>query len=109
MFTDNILGYIKQCTNTVTVDKRIRVYSNQKPWMTREVQQLLKVRNTAFRSGDRALYSTAGMNLRRGIRKAKSDYRRRIEDHLDSNNSRQEWQGPPRSTATSPSLLRSMR
>jgi len=46
-----------------------------------------------LRSGDRALYSTAQANLRRGIRKSKSDYRRRIEDHLDSNNSRQVWQG----------------
>ena len=77
----------------VTVDKRIQVYPNQKPWMSREVQQLLKARNTAFRSGDGARYSTARINLKRGIRKAKSDYRRRIKDHLDSNNSRQVWQG----------------
>lgn len=61
--------------------------------MTREVQQLLKERNTAFRSEDRALYNTARSNLRRGIRKAKSDHRRRMEEHLDSNNSRQVWQG----------------
>ena len=93
LFTDSVLCYIKHCTDTVTVDKRIRVYPNQKPWMTREVQRLLKERNTAFRSEDRALYNTARTNLRRGIRKAKSDYRRRIEDHLDSNNSRQVWQG----------------
>ncbi|KAK3563669.1 hypothetical protein QTP86_033513 [Hemibagrus guttatus] len=32
-------------------------------------------------------------NLKRDIREAKSDYRRRIEDHLNSNNSRQVWQG----------------
>ncbi|KAK3538268.1 hypothetical protein QTP70_033525 [Hemibagrus guttatus] len=39
------------------------------------------------------LYSTAQANLKRGLREAKSDYRRRIEDHLNSNNSRQVWQG----------------
>ncbi|KAJ8352952.1 hypothetical protein AAFF_G00132150 [Aldrovandia affinis] len=77
----------------VTVDKRIRVYPNQKPWMNREVQQLVKERNSAFRAGDRAHYSTARANLKRGIREAKADYRRKIEDHLDSNNSRQVWQG----------------
>lgn len=37
----------------------IQVYLNQKPWMTREIQQLLKERNTAFRSGNRDHYSTA--------------------------------------------------
>ncbi|KAK3566566.1 hypothetical protein QTP86_000991 [Hemibagrus guttatus] len=32
-------------------------------------------------------------SLQHGFREAKSDYRRRIEDHLNSNNSRQVWQG----------------
>jgi len=36
----------------------------------------------------------ARANLRRGqVREAKSDYRRRIEDNLESNNSWQVWQG----------------
>ncbi|KAJ8412065.1 hypothetical protein AAFF_G00143320 [Aldrovandia affinis] len=86
----------------VTVDKRIRVYPNQKPWMNREVQQLVKERNSAFRAGDRAHYSTARANLKRGIREAKADYRRKIEDHLDSNNSRQVWQESSTSPTTRP-------
>uniref|UniRef100_UPI0037E88240 NLR family CARD domain-containing protein 3-like n=1 Tax=Semicossyphus pulcher TaxID=241346 RepID=UPI0037E88240 len=48
VFTDSVLCYIKNCIDTVTVDKRIQVYPNQKPWMTREVQRLLKERNPAF-------------------------------------------------------------
>lgn len=32
VFTDSVLCYIKYCINTVTVDKQIRVYSNQKSW-----------------------------------------------------------------------------
>lgn len=93
VFTDSVLCYIKYCINTVTVDKRIRVYPNQKPWMTREVQRLLKEGNTASRSGDQALYCAAQADLKRGIKGAKSDYRRRIEEHLESNNGRQVWQG----------------
>ena len=73
-------------------NKRIWVYPNQKPWMTGGVQQLLKKRNTTWRSGDKDLYSTAQANLKRGIKKAKANYRRRIEDHLSSNNSRKMWQ-----------------
>ncbi|KAK3534759.1 hypothetical protein QTP86_024092 [Hemibagrus guttatus] len=56
--------------------------------MTWAVKRLLSERNTAFRSGNWAHYSTARANLKRGIREAKLDYRRRIENHLDSNNSR---------------------
>lgn len=53
--------------------KSIWVFPNQKPWMTREVQQVLKERNMAFRSGDKALYSMAQTNLKRGIRKVTRD------------------------------------
>ena len=68
--TASVLGYITHCMDTVTRDKRIRVYPDRKPWMTKEVQCLLKDRDTAFKKGDQALYSTARANLKRGIRKA---------------------------------------
>ncbi|KAJ8408169.1 hypothetical protein AAFF_G00263970 [Aldrovandia affinis] len=61
--------------DNVTVDKHIRVYPNQKPWMTKEVQSLLRIRNTTFRFGDGAQYSAAKANLKRGIRKAKTAYK----------------------------------
>ena len=93
VYTSTVLCYIKHCVDTVTVDRRIRVYPNQKPWMTKEVKVLLKERSGAFRSGDEAQYRTARANLRRGIREAKTAYKRRIEDHFSSNNIRQVWQG----------------
>ena len=90
VFSDSVLCYIKNCIDIVTVDKHVQVFPSQKPWMTREVQRLLKERNTAFRSCDKGLYSTARANLRRGFREAKSDYKRKIYDHLGS---RQVWMG----------------
>ena len=103
--TTAVLGYIKHCMDTVTVDKCIRVYPNKKPWMTREVQCLLRERDTAFRSGDAAMYSAARAKLKRGIREAKAAYRGRIEDCLQSNNSRQVWQGVQHITNYRPSNL----
>ena len=58
--------------------------------MTSQVRSLLRARDVAFRSGDRELYSTARANLRRGIKAAKADYKRKIEGQL--NNPRQVWQ-----------------
>ncbi len=77
----------------VTVNKKIRVFPNQKPWMTCEVKSLLKERDSAFRSGDKASYSTARSNLKRGIKLAKEDYKKKIEDHLTDKNPRRVWQG----------------
>ncbi len=102
-YTAAVLGYIKHCTDTVTVDKYIRVYPNTKPWMTKKVLHLLRERDIAFRSGDGALYSAARADLKRGIREAKDAQRRRIEDCFQSNNPRQVWQGVQHMTNYRPS------
>lgn len=49
--------------------------------------------NIMFRSGNIDHYTAARSNLKRCIIEVKGGYRRRIEDHLESNNSRQVWQG----------------
>ncbi|KAK0148357.1 NLR family CARD domain-containing protein 3 [Merluccius polli] len=92
-FTSTVLDYIKFCIGNVTVDKNIRVFPNQKPWLTSQVRTLLKARDAAFRSGDEALYRTSRADLKRSIKKAKADHKRKIESHLSSNNSRAVWQG----------------
>lgn len=86
-YTASVLSYIKHCTDTITIEKLIWVYANQKQ-MTREVRTLLKGRNAAYRSGDAEMYSAARADLKRGIRRAKLDYKNKIEDYLHSNNSR---------------------
>ena len=81
------------CTNSVTVDKRVRVYPNTKPWMTEKVRKLLKERDNAFTAKDKPLYTTARANLNRGVREAKADHRERIEECFQNNDSRRVWQG----------------
>jgi len=49
--TTAVLNYIKFCMGNVIRDKCIRIYPNLKSWINREVQILLKVRNTTVRSG----------------------------------------------------------
>ncbi|KAI4905114.1 hypothetical protein NFI96_020918 [Prochilodus magdalenae] len=71
------------------------VYPNQKPWMTKEVKILFHERNTAFRSGDRALYSITRINLKRGIKEAKTTYKRKLVDHFSNNDPWQVWHSAP--------------
>lgn len=61
--------------------------------MTNNVKHLLQARNSAFRSGDRQLYSAARTNLRKGIRDAKAVYKQRIENHFCNSDPRRAWQG----------------
>lgn len=70
--------YIKNYTFIVIVDKHIRAYPNLKPWMTREVQRLLKERKLPSGLVSRP-YSTAYANLKRCIKEAKSEYKRKFD------------------------------
>ncbi len=92
-YTETVLFYIKTCTDNVTVDKQIRVFNNRKPWMTVEVRSLLRARDSAFKAGDQDAYTAARANLKRGIKAAKRDYKRKVENHLTDSNPRQVWQG----------------
>ncbi len=70
-YTETVTAYIKKCIDDVTVTKTITTRANQKPWMTAEVCGLLKTRDEAFRSGDKAALKTARANLSCGIKNAK--------------------------------------
>uniref|UniRef100_A0A669BIH3 Reverse transcriptase domain-containing protein n=1 Tax=Oreochromis niloticus TaxID=8128 RepID=A0A669BIH3_ORENI len=92
-YASSVLDYISETTDSVTTQKRITMYPNQKPWMNRDVRLLLKAHNTAFRSGDAHAYSTARANLKKGIKKAKHHYKKKVEEHFSNSNPRRMWQG----------------
>lgn len=56
-YTSTVLFYIKTCVDNVTEERTVRHYPNRKQWMNSEVEQLLRARDSAFRSGDLELYS----------------------------------------------------
>ena len=92
-FTSAVLPHVRNCADALTVDKRLRVYPDTKPSMNRKVQQLLRQRDSAFRSKDKDLYNIARANLNRGIKEAKAEYKGKIKDCFRSNDSRRVWQG----------------
>ncbi len=93
-YTETVTAYIKNCIDDVTVTKTITTRANRKPWMTAEVRGLLKTRDEAFRSGDKAALKTARANLSRGIKNAKRLYGIKINNHFtNSRDTRSLWQG----------------
>ncbi|KAI5098265.1 gastrula zinc finger protein XlCGF28.1-like [Silurus meridionalis] len=99
--TQGHLGFPKQqplkdrsSVDDVTISKTITTRSNQKPWMTANVRALLKQRDSAFRTGDKAALKTARAKLSRAIREAKRAHAKKIHDHFqDSGDTRRMWQG----------------
>ncbi|KAK3511590.1 hypothetical protein QTP70_011216 [Hemibagrus guttatus] len=62
-YTTSVICYIGKCIDEMTVSKTITTRSNQKPWMTAEVRALLKLRDSAFRAGDKEALRTARVKL----------------------------------------------
>lgn len=93
IYTSSVLDYINTTIDSVTTEKQITTYPNQKPWMNKEVRLLLKARNTAFRSDDAQAYSKSRANLKRGIKKAKYCYKLKVEEHFSNSDPRRMWQG----------------
>ncbi len=92
-YTETMTAYIKKCIGDVTVTKTITTRANQKPWMTAEVRGLLKTRDEAFRSGDKAALKTARANLSCGIKNARRSYAQKIYKHYkDSRDTQSLWQ-----------------
>ncbi|KAI3367977.1 hypothetical protein L3Q82_026798 [Scortum barcoo] len=88
-YASSVLDHISTTIDSVTTQKQITMYPNQKPWMNRDVRLLLKARNTAFRSGDAQAYSTARAELKRGIKKPKHRYAKgKVEKHFTNSNPR---------------------
>ncbi|XP_042073651.1 C-type mannose receptor 2, partial [Haplochromis burtoni] len=56
-YASSVLDYISKTTDSVTTQKRITMYPNQKRWMNWDVRLLLKACNIAFRSGDAHAYN----------------------------------------------------
>ncbi|KAI5087280.1 gastrula zinc finger protein XlCGF28.1-like [Silurus meridionalis] len=90
----SVTSNISKCVDDVTISKTITTRSNQKPWMTANVRVLLKHRDSAFRSGDKAALKTARAKLSRAIREAKHAHAKKIHNHFqDSGDTRRMWQG----------------
>ncbi|KAK3525836.1 hypothetical protein QTP70_010906 [Hemibagrus guttatus] len=70
-YTTSVTSYIGKCIVDVTVSKTITTCFNQKLWMTTEVRALLKLRDSAFRAGDKEALRAARAKLSRAIKEAK--------------------------------------
>ena len=90
---DIITGYIKFCVDVVVPGKEVRSYPNNKPWITKEVADILRQRQQAFKDGNKAEVRRLHGRVKRTVLANKRRYKDKVEEHLASANSRQVWKG----------------
>lgn len=91
--TDTITSYIKFCEDCVSETKTIKIFPNNKPWVSKQLKIHLNERKTAFCSGNMELAQEKRKQLRGSIHKAKIEYKNKIEGKFFSGNIKQAWEG----------------
>ncbi|TWW56010.1 hypothetical protein D4764_09G0010600 [Takifugu flavidus] len=91
--TTCITDYINFCVENTVPTCKVRCFPNNKPWATPELKALLNEKKRVFKSGDKEELRRVQKVLRRGIRRGKDSYRRKLEERLKKSNAREVWRG----------------
>ena len=91
--TETISNYITFCENICVETKEIKIYPNNKPWITRDLCEMTKAKRDWIKSGDREEIKCKQNELQLEIDRCKTLYRDKMKSLFSSQNSRQAWQG----------------
>ena len=91
--TEAISSYIDFCVSAVIPTKTIKVYPNNKPWVTKELKDILNEKKRVFASGSLQNRKDMQRKVNKEIYKARCQYRDRVQNTLAAGNSRAAWTG----------------
>jgi len=91
--TECITDYINFCVDCIVPAWTVTCYSNNKPWITKDIKAVLNNKKRTIRDGNRDEVRRVQGVLKLKIREAKDNYRRKLENKLQRNNMRDVWSG----------------
>ncbi|XP_030272344.1 uncharacterized protein LOC115581424 [Sparus aurata] len=90
---DTVSSYISFCVNSIIPSKKVVVYPNNKPWVTKELKTVINKKKRTFFTGDLLEKKALSREVRKEIAKAKVNYKNKIEMRFAGGNIRAAWQG----------------
>ena len=83
--------YINFCVQSIIPTKTVKVYPNNKTYVTKDIKQLMNLRKLAFKNKDRRELQQTGKQLREKLRKAKEAHKKHLEEAFKAGNPRKTW------------------
>ncbi len=83
--TDVICSYATFCRDTIVSSKRVKIYPNNRPWVTKSVKSCVKKKKCAFKKGVAPDLLLATKELKTEILRAKQKYRSELENKMAAN------------------------
>ena len=90
---ETVCSYINFCVDTTVPRKTIKLFSNNKPWVSKEIKAALNNKKLAFKNNNKEETISAQKEVKSLIRKGKHEYRKKIERYLECNNMKYVWDG----------------
>ncbi len=91
--TEVISSYTLHLKNLIIPTKQVKVFPNNKPWLNKAVKDALHRKHNAFLHGDSKDKTEAKKEVRYEIKRAKLQYKSKIEGKFHSNDLRAVWDG----------------
>lgn len=91
--TDVVTNYITFCEEMVVPTKTVKVFSNNKPWITKALKSTLNEKKIAYLSGNKIESKLIQNKLNKQIKAAKMEYKERVEKLFLEGKPRDAWQG----------------
>ncbi len=91
--TDVTCSYVTFCRDMIIPHKRVRVYPNNQPWVTKSVKSKIENKRWVFKQGDFIDLNkqAATKELKVEILQAKNNYKARLESQMAANKLGSAW------------------
>ena len=86
-----ISAYINFCVDLNIPRKTSKVFQNNKPWVSKELRDLLKAKNRALVAGDNSEVRNLQKQIKRQVITSKQLYKEKIERGFQENNPKAAW------------------
>ena len=88
-----VVTYMNLQMDTVIPTKVVKIFPNNKPWVTKSLKGILNKKKRVFYRGTTTEKKQINMEVKNAIRQAKKQYKNKIESKFIAGNFRSAWQG----------------
>lgn len=81
-----VTSYISFCVDNIIPTKKVTIFSNNKPWVTKELKEILNKKKRVFYTGSENEKKEVNREVKRAIKSAKVRYKNKIEQTFTQGN-----------------------
>ena len=90
---DHVSGYINFCEQNALEEKTVKIFGNNKPWVTKEMKSLLNEKKRCFMEKNKERGKQIQNKIKLKMKECKKSYKEKIEEKFRTNDSKGMWAG----------------